>query len=108
MGVVYEATQLSLDRTVALKVLAPHLGDDAASASASGARARSRPRSTTRTSSRCYEAGEIDDGLYLAMRLVRGAEPKELIVAGELTPARALRAARRRSPTRSTPRTRRA
>ena len=28
MGVVYEATQLSLDRRVALKVVAPYLSDD--------------------------------------------------------------------------------
>ena len=29
MGVVFEATQLSLDRKVALKVVAPHLSADA-------------------------------------------------------------------------------
>ncbi len=49
MGVVYRATQLSLERTVALKVIAPELTGAATSASASSASRAWRPRSSTRT-----------------------------------------------------------
>jgi serine/threonine protein kinase len=90
MGIVYEATQLSLSRVVALKVLAPHLGSDDAF------RTRFRregeiqalldhPHIVT-----IYEAGESEYGVFLAMRLVRGPNLKNLIVSRELDSARTL------------------
>lgn len=90
MGVVYEATQLSLDRTIALKLLAPELSDDPAF--------RMRFRREGRTQAGLdhpniipvYEAGESPDGLFLAMRLVRGPDLKRLIRRGGLDERRAL------------------
>ena len=39
-----------------------------------------------------YEAGELEEeGLYIAMQIVRGPNLKELVSAGELNPARVLR-----------------
>lgn len=91
MSVVYEATQLSLRRTVALKVISDALGRDPAF--------RERFRQEGRIHSGLdhphivpvYEAGETEEELFLAMRLVRGANLKELIQAGQLDPARMLR-----------------
>ena len=91
MGVVYEATQLSLDRKVALKIVAPGLSADV------GFRARFRREGLIQARVEhpnivtVYEAGEEDGLLYLAMRLVRGASLKELIRDDELDPARSLR-----------------
>jgi Protein kinase domain len=90
MGTVYEATQLSLQRTVALKLLSAELSDDADF--------RERFRREGLLQARLdhphiipvYEAGETEHGLFLAMRLVRGSNLKRLITAGELTPLRAL------------------
>src|SRR5881227_2534764 len=62
MGVVYEATQLSLNRTIAL------------------------PNIVT-----VYEAGDTDQGLFLAMRLVRGPNLKDMILSRELDAGRSLR-----------------
>jgi protein kinase-like protein len=89
MGVVYEATQLSLDRTVALKVLAPHLGADPAfrerfRREAMLQAALDHPHIVT-----VHEAGESEDGLFIATRLVRGRNLKQLIEGG-LAPRRAL------------------
>ena len=89
MGVVYRATQLSLNRTVALKILAAELSDDGAF------RERFRregllqaiidhPHIVT-----VYEAGETEHGLFLAMRLVRGPTLKDMILAGEARSASA-------------------
>lgn len=88
MGTVYRATQLSLNRTVALKILAGELSDDP------GFRERFRregqlqaiidhPHIVT-----VYEAGATEHGLFLAMRLVRGPNLKDAIVAHELDPHR--------------------
>jgi hypothetical protein len=91
MGVVYEATQLSLNRTVALKVLAPHLSDDPAF------RARFRREGQIQAAIdhpnivTVHEAGETEHGLFIAMRLVRGPTLKDLVVDHELDDARAFR-----------------
>ena len=84
MGVVYEATQLSLKRPIALKILYPHLSQDPVF------RARFRREGELQAAIdhphivTVYEAGEADEGLFLAMRLIRGSTLKDLIVAGEL------------------------
>jgi hypothetical protein len=91
MGVVYEATQLSLDRTVALKLLATNLGDDDAF------RERFRREALIQAGIEhpnivtVYEAGESDHGLFMAMRLVRGPNLKDMILSRELDAGRALR-----------------
>ena len=95
MGVVYEATQLSLDRTVALKVLGPDVGDDP------DFRRRFRREGRIQAALdhphivTVHEAGEVDGGLFIAMRLVRGLTLKDMIVARELDPGRTLRILRR-------------
>ncbi len=91
MGVVYEATQLSLKRTVALKLLATHLSDDP--------RFRERFRREGEIQARLdhpnivsvHEAGESEHGLFLAMRLVRGPRLKDLILDRALNAERTVR-----------------
>src|SRR4051812_49355972 len=91
MGTVYEATQLTLDRVVAVKVLSADLSDDP--------RFQTRFRREGMIQARLehphivtvYEAGETDDYLFLAMRLVRGPTLKDMILSRELDPGRALR-----------------
>jgi predicted Ser/Thr protein kinase len=90
MGTVYEATQLSLDRTVALKVLAAGL--------AAGDEFRERFRREAMLQAALehpsivpvYEAGDSDEGLFIAMKLVRGTDLKRLAEDGDLEPGRAL------------------
>jgi Protein kinase domain len=91
MAVVYRATQLSLNRVVALKLLAPELGED------EGFRERFRREGQLQASLDhlhivpVYEAGPSEHGLFLAMRLIVGSTLKELIQHGELEPRRSLR-----------------
>src|SRR3954454_10854770 len=91
MGVVYEATQLSLDRTVALKLLATNLGVDPAF------RERFRREGLLQAGIvhpnivTVYEAGESEHRLCTAMRLVRGPNLKDMIVSPELDAGRPLR-----------------
>ncbi len=88
MGIVYEATQLSLKRKIALKLLAHHLSEDA--------RFRERFRREGEVQARLdhphivtvHEAGESRYGLFLAMRMVRGPRLKDLIVSRDLNAQR--------------------
>jgi serine/threonine protein kinase len=91
MGVVYRATQLSLDRIVALKLLPRELSEDHAFSERfrRGGRlqaALDHPHVVT-----VYEAGEMEHGLFLAMRLISGPTLKDLIVARELDAGRSIR-----------------
>ncbi len=90
MGVVYTATQLSLDRTVALKVLATHLTTDEAF------RERFRREGLIQAAIdhphivTVFEAGESEHGLFLAMRLIRGKNLRQLIREGSLDAGRTI------------------
>jgi serine/threonine-protein kinase len=91
MGVVYEATQLSLDRTVALKLIVSALSEDI------GYRERFRREGRIQANLEhphiidVYAAGPSEYGLFLAMRLVRGPSLSGLIGTPELTVARTVR-----------------
>ena len=79
MGVVYRAIDLSLQRPVALKLIAPELAEDK--------RFRARFLKESRLAASLdhanvvpiYEAGERDGQLYLAMRMVEGSDLKALL-----------------------------
>jgi predicted Ser/Thr protein kinase len=92
MGVVYRATDLSLQRPVALKLIAPELAHDE--------RFRRRFLKEPRLAASLdhasvipiYEAGEHDGQLYLAMRYVHGSDLKTVLERERtLPPERALR-----------------
>jgi len=90
MGVVYRATQLALDRTVALKLIAPEVAED------SGFRERFQRESRIAASIEhpnvipVHEAGEADGLLFISMRYVDGTDLRELLArGGPLDPIRA-------------------
>jgi hypothetical protein len=91
MGTVYRATQLSLERVVALKLLTAQLSSDPAF------RERFRREGLLQAALdhphivTVYEAGEADNRLFLAMRMVEGPTLKELILRRRLDDRRALR-----------------
>jgi serine/threonine-protein kinase len=91
MGVVYRATQLSLGRTVALKVLAPHLSADEVFRERFRREAALQARLEHPHIVTVYEAGECDEGLYLALRFIDGMSLKKMVEPGPLDPGRALR-----------------
>ena len=91
MGVVFKATDLSLDRPVALKLVAPELAEDE--------RFRERFLNEPRLAASLdhpnvvpiYEAGEHDSQLYLAMRYVEGSDLSTVLqTEGKLAPDEAL------------------
>ena len=92
MGVVFKATQLALERRVALKVIAPELAQDEAF--------RERFKRESKTAAAIehphvipvHEAGEGDGQLFIAMRFIEGIDLRELIrQEGRIDPLRTAR-----------------
>jgi hypothetical protein len=87
MGVVYRATDLSLARPVALKLIAPEFAQDPAFRE----RFLEEPRLAASLDHPglvpIYEAGERDGQLYLAMRWVEGSDLRRMLQRdGRLSP----------------------
>jgi serine/threonine-protein kinase len=91
MGVVYRATQMALERPVALKVIASHLAEDP--------RFRDRFLRESRLAARLdhpnvvtvFDSREEDGELIVAMRFVKGGDLKNRIVQeGPLPPGEAI------------------
>jgi len=92
MGVVYRANQLSLERPVAVKLIAAEQAEDPVF--------RERFKSESRIAASIehanvipvYDAGEDDGLLFIAMRFVHGCDLGDLLArVGALTPERATR-----------------
>jgi hypothetical protein len=90
MGVVYRATQVRLNRPVALKVIADELAEDAGFRERFGHESEMAASIDHPNVIPVYEAGDQDGLLYLSMRYVEGTDLKALIRAeGRLPAARA-------------------
>ena len=111
MGVVYRATQLGLDRPVALKVIAAELADNLDFRNRFKSEAQLAASIDHPNVVPVFEAGEADGVLYLAMRYVEGTDLRTLVDRERRAGARARRAdhlagrrgARRRAPPRAGP-----
>lgn len=95
MGAVYKATQLSLGRPVALKVLSGQLSDDAEFVQRFINEGRAIASLDHPNIVPVYEAGEAEfqgkNWLFLAMRMVRGGSLRDFLQRrGKLTPRQAL------------------
>jgi protein kinase-like protein len=91
MGVVYRATDISLQRPVALKLIAPEFAED----ESFRARFLVEPRLAASLDHPSvvpiYEAGEREGRLYLAMRWVEGSDLRRILEReGRLAPQRAV------------------
>jgi hypothetical protein len=91
MAVVYSATQLDLDRQVALKVLADELSQSPEFVARFRREGRLQAALEHPNAVTIYEAGESVLGLYLAMRLIPGSTLALLIQERALDAPRALR-----------------
>ena len=91
MGMVYQARDLNLDRTVAMKFLPPAMSTDQAAKErfvheAKAASGLDHPNIAT-----VHEIGETDDGqLFIAMGYYPGETLKEMVERGPIEPERVL------------------
>lgn len=91
MASVYEATDTRLDRTVAVKVMHPGLGDDHDFAERFVREARAAARISHPNVVAVYDQGEDDGTVFLAMELVPGHTLRDVVrKEAPMPPARAL------------------
>jgi eukaryotic-like serine/threonine-protein kinase len=91
MASVYEATDIRLDRTVAVKVMHPGLGDDDEFAARFVREARAAARLSHPNVVSVYDQGDEDGTVYLAMECVSGHTLRDLIrKESPMSPVRAI------------------
>ncbi len=90
MGAVYKATQLSLNRSVALKVLGQALVGDPQFRERFHREADALSRLSHPNIVTVIDRGEVDDQPYLVMEYVEGANLRSVMKQGPLAPAEAL------------------
>ncbi len=90
MGEVWRAHDTAIDRIVALKMLLPHYASDPDFDQRFRREARAAARLDDPHVVPIYDVGEIDDRLYVTMRLINGTDLQTLIDQGPLEPQRAV------------------
>lgn len=90
MGIVYKARQPQLDRTVALKILAPECSTDPRFAERFQREAISLAKLDHPNIVTIHDTGESDDYYYLLMEFVEGINLREAMAGEKMSPSEAL------------------
>ena len=90
MGAVYKARQKELDRIVALKILPPGIGDDAAFAGRFAREAKALAKLNHPGIVTLYEFGQTNGLFFFLMEFVDGVNLRQLLHAGRIAPREAL------------------
>ena len=90
MGEVWRAYDTVTDRVVAIKVLPAHLSEDSEFQQRFRREAHAAARLNDPHVIPIHNYGEIDDRLYVDMRLIEGRDLQAVLDAGPLSPARAV------------------
>ncbi len=90
MGAVYKARQKQLDRVVALKILPPGSGQDAAFAERFVREARALAKLNHPGIVTIHDFGQADGLFYFLMEFVDGVTLRQLLNAGRISPREAL------------------
>jgi predicted Ser/Thr protein kinase len=91
MGAVYKARQITLDRFVAVKILPPHISQDAAFAERFAREARSLAKLNHPNIVSVYDFGQTSGLYYFVMEYVDGVNVRQAMRAGTLSAAEALK-----------------
>jgi predicted Ser/Thr protein kinase len=91
MGAVYKARQITLDRFVAVKILPPHISQDATFSERFAREARSLAKLNHPNIVSVYDFGQTSGLFYFVMEFIDGVNIRQAMRAGTLTSAEALK-----------------